>query len=134
VEVGGAAFLGFDGAEVLHVPADTAPGVLPEPIQQRREVDRIAGGPPVVIAIWVYRRPATINPPVGIQGEGEEGGGAVTPGEYPPDGAALHGSARQVRGILPTASRTLHRLGWGIERGESAAYAESAEFGVEFGD
>jgi hypothetical protein len=28
VEVRGAAFLGFDGAEVLHVPADAAAGWL----------------------------------------------------------------------------------------------------------
>jgi hypothetical protein len=39
VEVGSAAFLGLDGAKLLHLPTDAATGVLPEPIHQRREVN-----------------------------------------------------------------------------------------------
>ena len=57
VEVRGTSFLGFDGAEVLHVPADTAAGVLPKPIHQRRKVDGIPRGAPIVIAIRVDRGP-----------------------------------------------------------------------------
>ena len=93
VEVRGAAFLGFDGAEVLHLPPDTAPGVLPEPVHQRREVDRVPGGPPVVIPLRVDRRAVGIDPAVGVEGEGEEGRGPVAAGEDPPYGAVLDGSA-----------------------------------------
>jgi hypothetical protein len=32
VEVRRSPFLRFDGAEVLHIPPDTAPGILSEPI------------------------------------------------------------------------------------------------------
>ena len=49
VEVRGATFLGFDGAEVLHLPADATAGVLPAPIHQGGEVDRVSGGPSVVV-------------------------------------------------------------------------------------
>ena len=122
VEVRGAAFLGFDGAEVLHIPPDTAAGVLPEPIQQRREVDRVAGGPPVVIPVRVDRRPVGVDPAVGVEGEGEEGGGPVASGEHPPYRALVDRSAGQVRGVLAAPGGALDRLGWWIERGEPAAY------------
>ncbi len=69
VEMRGAAFLGFDGAEVLHLPPDTAPGVLPEPIHQRRKMNRIPRSPPIVIPIRIDRRPLGIDPAVGIEGE-----------------------------------------------------------------
>ena len=93
VEVRGAAFLGFDGAEVLHLPPDTTPGVLPEPIHQRREVDCVSGGPPVVIPLRVDRGPMGIDSAVGVQGEGEEGRGPVAAGEHPSHRAFLDGSA-----------------------------------------
>ena len=93
MEVRGAAFLGFDGAEVLHVPADAAPGVLPESIQQRGEVDRVAGGPPIVVVIGVGCGPLGVDAAVGIQGQGQKGGGPVAPGEDPTEGAVLDGSA-----------------------------------------
>jgi hypothetical protein len=35
---------------------------------------------------------------------------------------------------LAAPSRSLDRLGWGIEWGQPAAYPGGAEFGVEFGD
>ena len=38
-EMRSAAFLRLYGAEVLHLPPDTAPSVLPKPIYQRREVN-----------------------------------------------------------------------------------------------
>jgi hypothetical protein len=79
-EVRRASFLGFDGAEVLHVPAHTTAGVLPEPIQQRGEVNGIPGGPPVVIPIRINGGALGVHPPVGVQGQGEEGGGSVASG------------------------------------------------------
>jgi hypothetical protein len=133
VEVGGAALLGFDGAEVLHLPPDAAPSVLPEPVHQRREVDGVAGGPPVVIGVGVYRRPVTINLPVGVQGEGEEGGGPVVPSEHPPEGAVLDGSAGQVRGVLAAPGGALDRLGWRVQRGKPAPHPGRPEFGVQHG-
>ena len=75
VEVRRTPFLRFDGAEVLHLPPHTAPGVLPEPIHQRREVDRVAGRPPVVIPLRVDRRSLVVDAAVGVEGEGEEGRG-----------------------------------------------------------
>jgi hypothetical protein len=53
VEVRGAAALGFNGAEVLDLPADAAAGVLPEPVDEPCEVDRVAGGAAVVVAVSV---------------------------------------------------------------------------------
>src|SRR5436305_14080261 len=73
VEVWGASFLGFDGAEVLHVPPDTAAGVLPKPVHQGREVNGIASGPPIVIAIRGDRGPGAIGAPIGIQRGGAGG-------------------------------------------------------------
>lgn len=69
VEVRGAALLRLDRAEVLHLPADAAAGVLPEPIDQGREVDRVPSRRPVVVAVRVHRRPVRIHPPVGTEGE-----------------------------------------------------------------
>jgi hypothetical protein len=83
MEVRCPAFLGFDGAEVLHIPADTAAGVLPEPVHQGREVDRIPSRPPIVIVRRVDRRAVGIDAAVGIQGEGQEGGGPVATCEDP---------------------------------------------------
>ena len=134
VEVRGAAFLGFDGAEVLHVPADAAAGVLPEPVHQRGEVDRVSGGPPVVIALRVHRRALAVHPAVGVQGQGEKGRGPVAPGEHPPYRAFVDGSPGQIRGVLAAPGGSLDRLGWWIEWGEPTAYPCRAEFGVEFGD
>ena len=105
---------------------------MPEPIHQRREVDGIAGGPPVVIVVRIDRRPHSIDGPVGIQGEGEEGGGSVASGVDLPDCAAFDGSARQIWGVLATSGGALDRLGWRIERGESAADSQGAQLGVQF--
>jgi len=68
VKMRGAAFLRFDRAEVLHIPADAAAGILPEPIQQRREVDSVTRRPPVVVVGGIERGPVTIDPAVGIEG------------------------------------------------------------------
>jgi hypothetical protein len=63
---------GLDSAEVLHVPADTAAGVLPEPIHQRGEVNCVSRRLPVVIAIWIDRRLLSIDSAVGVDAEGEK--------------------------------------------------------------
>ena len=49
--------LGFDGGEVLHPVAGAPAQVLPEPVDQLREVQRIQRGPPVVIGRRVDRDP-----------------------------------------------------------------------------
>jgi hypothetical protein len=77
VEMWSASLVGFDGAEVLHVPADAAAGVLPEPIHRRGEVARVSGGAPVVIGLWVDRRSLSVDSAVAVEGEGEERGGPV---------------------------------------------------------
>jgi len=73
MEMGSAAFLGFDGAEVLHIPADAAAGVLPESIDQRWEMDRVPRCALVVIPVGINRRSLVVYASVGIEGEGEEG-------------------------------------------------------------
>jgi hypothetical protein len=45
VDVGGQAPLGFDGGEVLEVVAEEAAQVLDEPVEQRREVQRVPRRP-----------------------------------------------------------------------------------------
>jgi hypothetical protein len=134
MEVRGAPFLGFDGAEVLDVPADAAAGVLPEPVQERGEVDRVASGSPVVVAIRVHRGSVAIYAAVGVQGEGEEGRGPVAPGEDLPDRAFVDGSAGQVRGVVAASGGSFDRFGWWIEWGEPTAYTQRAQLAVEFGD
>jgi hypothetical protein len=47
VHVRGEPSLGFDCGEVLDVVAEVAAQVLDEPVEQRGEVDRVAGGAPV---------------------------------------------------------------------------------------
>jgi hypothetical protein len=49
VDVEGEAALGFDGGEVLHVLAEVAAQVLDEPVEQRDEGQRVAGGLVVVV-------------------------------------------------------------------------------------
>jgi hypothetical protein len=94
VEVRGTSFLGFDGAEVLHVPADTAAGVLPKPIHQRRKVDGIPRGAPIVIAIRVDRGPVGVHLAVRVQRQGHKRRRAIAAGENLPQGAAFDGAPR----------------------------------------
>ena len=73
VQVRGEAALGFDGGEVLHVEADRPAQVLPEPVDQLREMDRVPGRRPVVIGARVDRGAVGgVHPPVRAAGEGEE--------------------------------------------------------------
>ena len=55
VDMGGEAPLGFDGGEVLHVLAEVAAQVLDEPVEQRGEGQRVAGGLVVVVGGGVDR-------------------------------------------------------------------------------
>ena len=55
VDVRGEAALGFDGGEVLDVVAEEAAQVLDEPVEQRGEVQRVPGGPLVVVGGRVGR-------------------------------------------------------------------------------
>ncbi len=63
VDVRGEAFLGFDGGEVLEVVAEEAAQVLDEPVEQRGEVQRVAGGPLVVVAVGVGRGAVAVTLP-----------------------------------------------------------------------
>ena len=55
VDVRGQPPLRFDGGEVLHVVAEVAAQVLDEPVEQRGEVQRVPGGPLVVVGARVGR-------------------------------------------------------------------------------
>ena len=55
VDVRGEAPLGFDGGEVLQVVAEEAAQVLDEPVEQRREMQRVPGGPLVVVGLRISR-------------------------------------------------------------------------------
>ncbi len=63
VEVRCPATLWFDGSEVLHVPPNTAASVLPEPVDDLREVDRVPSRPPVVVAVRVPCGPVLVYRP-----------------------------------------------------------------------
>src|SRR5690349_24142926 len=75
MQVRGESFLGFDGGEVLHWPAAGAAQVLPEPVDQLAEVDRVAGGAAVVVVPWVQWCSVGPNLAVGGHGQGDEKGG-----------------------------------------------------------
>jgi hypothetical protein len=94
VQVGDQTALGLDGGEVLDVVARTATQVLPEPIHQLRKVQRVEGGPPVVVAVRIDGHALGGNPPVAGQGQGEEHrravGAAGGRGKHPADGPVLH--------------------------------------------
>jgi hypothetical protein len=114
---GGQAPLGFDGGEVLDVVAQEAAQVLDEPVEQRREVQRIPRRPEVVIGGRVGGGAVAAHAPVAGAGEGDEHRG--------PERLAVPGfvgfaesprgdlPAGQVRGVLaaPGGSVTADRLG-----------------------
>jgi hypothetical protein len=97
-------------------------------------VNGVTGGSPVVVAVRVDCGPVGVYSAVGIQGEGEEGGGPVPSGEHLSDGAFVDGSAGQVRGVVAASGGALDWFGWRVERDESAADSGGAQCGVEFGD
>jgi hypothetical protein len=64
--------LGFDGGEVLEVVAEVAAQVLDEPVEQRREVQRVTRGPLVVVAGRVGGGAVCGDFAVAVAGQGEE--------------------------------------------------------------
>ena len=64
--------LRLDGGEVLQVVAEEAAQVLDEPVEQGREVQRVPGGPGVVVAVRVGRGAVLIDPAVAGAGERDE--------------------------------------------------------------
>ena len=72
VDVRGEPPLGFDGGEVLDVVAEEAAQVLDEPVEQRREVQRVPGRPLVVVGGRVGRGAVGADRAVAGAGEGEE--------------------------------------------------------------
>jgi hypothetical protein len=66
--------LGFDAAEVLEVGASCAADVLPEPVEQRKEVDRVPRRMAVVIRSRVDTGAVRADAAVAVEGERQEGG------------------------------------------------------------
>ena len=64
--------LRFDGGEVLDVVAEEPAQVLDKPVEQRGEVQRVAGGLLVVVAGRVGRGAVLADAPVAGTGQGEE--------------------------------------------------------------
>jgi len=64
--------LRFDGGEVLDVVAEEAAQVLDEPVEQRREVQRITGRLLVVVGRRVGGGAVLADAPVAGAGQGEE--------------------------------------------------------------
>ncbi len=132
------ASLGFQGGEVLDVPADRAAQVLKEPVDQLREVQRVPRGAPVVVRVRVDGDAVGVHPPVAVTGQGEEQRGlphdAVRCGERPPDGAPLHRQPGEIRHVLPPLRgphppRTLPLL-----RRRLPAHAERGQLRVHLAD
>ena len=143
VGVRGESFLGFDGGEVLDVVAEVAAQVLDEPVEQGREVDRVPGGPLVVVAGGVGGGAVRADFAVAVAGEGEEHrrppGLAVRCGEHRAGGAVGHRPLGQVGGVLAAAGRPgapLPRCGIaGVgAAGDAAADTAGGELVVQFGD
>ena len=51
--MGSEPFLWFDGGKVLHVVAEVAAQVLDEPVEQRREGQRVPRGPVILVGLRV---------------------------------------------------------------------------------
>jgi hypothetical protein len=63
VEVGGEAALGLHGGEVLDLIASAAAQVLPEPVHQLREMQRVERGSPIVIRAGSTATPSDVTRP-----------------------------------------------------------------------
>ena len=72
VDVRGEPPLRFDGGEVLDVVAEEAAQVLDEPVEQRREVQRVPCRPLVVVAGRVGRGAVAADPAVAGAGQRDE--------------------------------------------------------------
>src|ERR1035438_4441514 len=76
MDVRGKAALWFDGREVLDVVAEEAAQVLDEPVEQRREVQRVPYGTRVVVGVRAGRGAVRADAPVAGAGQGDEHGRA----------------------------------------------------------
>ncbi len=103
--------LRLDGGEVLDVIADKAAQVLDEPVEQRGEVQRIAGGPGVVVDGGSGWCSVAGHPAVGRAGQRDEQRRAedvaVRGGVGLADRAVADLAARQRRGIMPPPGRAV---------------------------
>ena len=128
--------LGFDGGEVLHLCAEVAAKVLDEPVEQRRERQRIPRGPHIVVGGRIGRGAVPADPAVGRAGQGDEHrraeGLAVWGGVGLADRARADLPPGQVRGVLTAARRSVAALraaGVGL-----AAQPTAGEFGVQLAE
>ncbi len=107
MHVRGKTTLRLDRREILHVVAEVAAQVLNEPIKQRREMQRVPGGPLVVVAVRVGRGAVLQHLAVAIAGQGQEHGRpvglAVRRGVDLPGRARIDLAPGQVRGVLAAA-------------------------------
>jgi hypothetical protein len=107
----GESALRLDAAEVLHVASGRPAKVLPEPVEQRREVHCVPRRAPVVVAVRINRRAVVPNSAVAVEGQREERRGlehATVPAlERSSDRRWRHLEPRQVRRVLPAARRPL---------------------------
>ena len=123
VDVRDEASLGFDGGDVLEVVADQAAQVLDEPVEQRGEVQRVPGGPGVVVGAGVGRGPVAGHLAVGRAGQRDEQRRPEKPAVRGGVGFADHAvtdlAAGKRRGIVPApggpvtaglAGRTVPRI------------------------
>ena len=105
VDVRGEAALWFDGGEVLQVIAGEPAQVLDEPVEQRGEVQRVAGGAGVVVGVRVGGCSVLADPAVGRAGQRDEQRGpeglAVRRGVGLADRPGVDRAAGQGSGVLP---------------------------------
>ena len=139
VRVRGEPLLRFDGGEVLDVVAEVAAQVLDEPVEQRREVDRVPRGPLVVVGRRVGRGAVRADFAVAVAGEGEEHrrpvGLAVRGGVDLPGGAVGHRPAWAGRGRPGGGGSTGAAAGCLLLcRGRGCRGCRSGELVVELGD
>ena len=144
---GASRFCGSIVGEILHVVANTAAQVLDQPVEQRREVDRIPRSPLIVVTGRVDRRAVLADLAVAVTREGEEHrrpvGLAVRRGEYAPGRLGRDLPARKPR-RCPDAD-VWSALGAAVWRAavavactgpasQAAADTASGQLGVQFGD
>ena len=128
--------LWFDGGEVLHVVAEEPAQVLDEPVEQRREMQRVPRRPGVVVGAGVGGGAVVADPPVAGAGQGEE---HRRPERLPVRrGVGLaHRPARdlaagQVRGVLTALGGAVPPRRPGREH--LPAHPRVGDFVVQFGD
>src|SRR5690242_10163662 len=100
---------GSTAAKYCNVMAEVAAQVLDEPVEQRRERQRVPGGLLIVVGGRVDRHAAVVDPAVGRAGQRDEHRRAerlaVRRGVGLPERARTDLALRQVRGVLAAAGR-----------------------------